>query len=144
MNLSRPWPQGSRSGGMAEVADRVCCGGAYGGLRPPPSVLKKTPTLNVQEGSREALPHKKGKTMWWPWRGRRGLRPHRQDSSHGGGDRAVRGFLYGTGYRSRRDSRSRPGSTGKYEHEDGRGDVETTLKEKCQCTTAEAGARWSF
>ncbi len=41
MNLCRPWPQGSRSGGVAEVADRVCCGGAYGSLQPPPSVFKQ-------------------------------------------------------------------------------------------------------
>ena len=43
MNLCRPWPQGSRSGGVAEVADRVCCGGAYESLQPPPSVFKRTP-----------------------------------------------------------------------------------------------------
>ena len=28
---------------MAKDADRVCYGGAYGSLQPPPSVLKKTP-----------------------------------------------------------------------------------------------------
>ena len=44
----------------------------------------------------------------------------------------------------RRDSRSRPGSTGNYEHEPGRGEAETTLKERCQCTTVGVKARWSF
>jgi len=44
----------------------------------------------------------------------------------------------------RRDSRSRPGSTENYKHEAGRGEVETTLKKSCQCTTLGAEARWSF
>ncbi len=42
-----------------------------------------------------------------------------QDSSRGGVDRAVQGFLYGTRYCRRRDSRSRPGSTGNYEQSEG-------------------------
>ncbi len=54
MNLCRPWPQGSRSGGVAEVADRVRYGEAYGRLPPPPSEFQKMPTLSVQARSREA------------------------------------------------------------------------------------------
>ena len=62
--------------------------------------FRKTPTLNVQAGSREALPHKKRKTIWWPWRGRRGLRLYRQDSSHGGGSGGTTEPLTLTRYRT--------------------------------------------
>ena len=84
MNLCRPWPQGSRSGGVAEVADRVCYGGAYGRLPPPPSVFQKIPTLSVQARSREALLRKTRTLPPWPRRGRRGLCRRRGAFSHGG------------------------------------------------------------
>ncbi len=60
--------------------------------------FRKTPTLHVQAGSREALPHKKRKTIWWPWRGRRGLRLYHQDSSHGDGSGGSTGTLTLTRY----------------------------------------------
>jgi hypothetical protein len=84
MNLCRPWPQGSRSCGVAVVADRVCYGGAYGRLPPPPSVVQKIPTLSVQARSREALLRKTRTSPSWPRRGRRGLRRRRRAFSHGG------------------------------------------------------------
>jgi hypothetical protein len=62
MNLCRPWPQGSRSGGVVEVADRVCYGGAYGSLHPPPSVHIKH-QLSVQKGAMEATSPKKNTTL---------------------------------------------------------------------------------
>ena len=61
MNLCRPWPQGSRSGGMAEVANRVCCGGAYGGMRPPPSVLRKHQPLTSRRGAGRRCPSRREK-----------------------------------------------------------------------------------
>ncbi len=62
--------------GRWQAADRVRCGEAYGSLPPPPSVLGRTPTLNVQMGSREALPHKGRTAVLWPRRGCRGLHLH--------------------------------------------------------------------
>ena len=45
----------------------------YGSLPPPPQVSKKTLTLNVHMGSKEALPHKGRTAVSWPRRGGRGL-----------------------------------------------------------------------
>ena len=84
MNLCRPWPQGSRSGGVAGVADRVRYGGAYGRLPPMPSVFRKIPTLSVQARSREELLRKTRTSPSWPRRGRRGLRRRRGAFSYGG------------------------------------------------------------
>ena len=83
MNLCRPWPQGSRSGGVAVVADRVCYGRAYGRLPPPPSVFRKIPTLSVHARSREALLCKTRTSPSWPRRDRRGLRRRRGAFSDG-------------------------------------------------------------
>ncbi len=97
MNLCRPWPQGSRSCGVAKVEDRVRCGGAYVRLQPTPPVFREHRTLHVQTRSREALPRKRRTTAWWPWRGRRGLRLCRRVSSHGGCYRMF-GEVYGIHY----------------------------------------------
>ena len=56
MNLCRPWPQGSRSSGVAEGADRVCYGGAYGSLQPSPSVLGKYQPLTSRRGAWRRCP----------------------------------------------------------------------------------------
>jgi len=84
MNLCRPWPQGRRSGGVAEVAHHVCYGGAYGRLPSPRSVFHRIPTLRVRARSREALLRKTRTSPSWPRRGRRGLRRRRGSFSNGG------------------------------------------------------------
>ena len=100
---------------MAEVADRVCYGGAYGRLPPPPSVFQKIPSLGVQARSKEALLRKTRTSPSWPRRGRMGLRRRRGAFSHGGnrsyGGRAFAASL-NSFYCRRRSWRPRPGPSG--------------------------------
>ena len=77
--------------------------------------LKKTPTLNVQVGSKEALPHKKRTTVSWPRRGCRGLHRHRGAFSPARVDRVP--LVKGTGAATAPEPKAPAGSSGYTEHD---------------------------
>jgi hypothetical protein len=60
--------RGAQVSAVLEVTsiDRVRCRGDVRELPPPPHVFRNSPTLQVQVGSREALPHKKRTAVSWP------------------------------------------------------------------------------
>ena len=64
---------------MAAVAEE-----AYGSYRRRHRCFTNSPTLQVQMGSKEALPHKKRTAVSWPRQGFKGLHLLRGAFSHGG------------------------------------------------------------
>jgi hypothetical protein len=122
MNLCRPWPQGSRSGGVAEAADRVCCGGAYGSLQPPPSVFKQNtkPYTSRRGAGRRCLA--RGERRHGSRGEAAGDCAYAAESLRTAADPVGWESVTGTertGYSCRRDSRPWPGSTGNYEQSEG-------------------------
>ena len=108
---ARKRDSGGRRRQIASAAEEAC-----GSLPPPPQVFIKTPTLHIQAGSREALPHNKRTAVSWPRRDREGLRLHRGAFSHGGNrSYGVRVYPHRTGYYRRRGLRPRLGSSGNIE-----------------------------